>query len=425
MGNTGSAEPTPEDRARKLPRSDFDHHPSLTPVELVQKKPLPGFVPILTVPEGHVHKLPRATAGAFADSVVGLKSKPDEGYVFQPNRTLDHISGRETKIRYVRRFHAPQRQGKLYFLRSRTVERKQDASPEEKLLARLLDEIKSQNKAFKTLEAEQMRQIERALEEMVGVVSEQLRAGNINAAAGTTATVGSGLTVPTRGSSGSILGVRIKNALKSGEALELMNIIVSQWLTKVKDTMVQGEGGGEQSASKWGALKTNILRSKPWVRAAKSPLAQARAQFDQSLGALADDDDGSGDRPSTAEDEDADVNLDDDDDDDVLGLGDTLLGGLGDTLGGGLGDTLGDSLLDSNGGMTRSSLNLLGPTPEVEEERLDLDEFLLEDFLQVSDPPSERVSTHAWWCWCWCWWWGGQHKNDDAQKNVISATSER
>jgi hypothetical protein len=73
-------------------------------------------------------------------------------------------------------FHAPQRQGKLYFLRSRTMERKQDASPEEKLLARMLDEIKSQNKAFKTLEAEQLRQVERALEEMVGVVSEQLRA---------------------------------------------------------------------------------------------------------------------------------------------------------------------------------------------------------------------------------------------------------
>jgi hypothetical protein len=117
---------------------------------------LPDFVPVLVVPEGNVHCVPPE---AFNDATVTVGRAPDKGYVFRPNRNHAHLSGRESKVRCVRYFGSEKRKGKLYFLRTRTVERRADASAEFKIMTQLLDQIKSQNNAFKTLELDQMRKV--------------------------------------------------------------------------------------------------------------------------------------------------------------------------------------------------------------------------------------------------------------------------
>ena len=70
MGNTSSNRPTPEELARRKPKSDFENHPSLTPLEPAVKRPLPKFVPLVTVPEGNVHKISRHTVDGFGDAIT-------------------------------------------------------------------------------------------------------------------------------------------------------------------------------------------------------------------------------------------------------------------------------------------------------------------------------------------------------------------
>jgi len=326
-----------------MSRSDFIDHPSLTPIEPVEKRPLPPFVPVMSMPEGHVHRVqvPDTTDTAFEHSVATLPGAP-AGYLFQPNRTLGHINGKETKVRYIRHFGAPARKGKLYFLRSRTVERKEDATASEKLLSQMLDEIKAQNKAFTTMEAKQMQQLERALEEMVGVVDEHIR-------------------------NGTAIDVRIQNALK-GEPAELMNVIVAQWLNRVKQRL------GSDQTTNWGKLKTNIMRAKPWLKTHQAEKKQADI-LSETLG-----------------------------DDDVLGASLTAYEDLS-SLGrressAGIGDRLstpdsdaGDPL-DDTLGLTATMSGLSALTTPVAEEILDFDATILEDYLQdltVAEPDFDKA----------------------------------
>lgn len=233
MGNIGS-HPTPEDIARRKPISDFAKDKSLTPLDPQVKKRLPGFVPILCVPEGSVHRVQlKEKEGQFGNSVTPSPNDTRDGYVFQPNRTADHISGAETKVRYIRHFGSEARRGKVYFLRTRAVERKSDMTERQKFLTQLLDQVKSQNGAFKALELEQMRKIENALEEIVNAV-ERSDTGDLREG--------------------------IKNAVKGDDA-NLVSTIVSDWLNLVNQKMDPSQ------QTKWGKLKTNVLRSKPWLKA--------------------------------------------------------------------------------------------------------------------------------------------------------------